>query len=890
MLVSHAEALPRPTPAASGDGREEASVWQRGLLRGVDAGLAAILLAVPFAMGGRLAVGHLLLVALIFGTATCWCLHQSLARRGTWRPCAAHWILLAAVGWVALQLVPLPANVLQSLSPRVYELLPLWSPGGEAGTRLGLWTTLSLAPGATREGMILLVACCLLFVVTVQRIRCLEDVQRLLRWVAIAVAAMAAFGLVQFLATNGKFFWFYEYPFSSPRDYAKGAFTNKNHFAHFIALGIGAVVWWALPWKKADGRRRHRSFQFDTTGGPHHLADSLKLLVVPLCLFAVLLSLSRGGTMALFCGSLVTAAVFYRAGVLRGKALLGLAGVGSLVVAGLCLYGYDMVAGRMGDFTSINKLDGSGFRRQLWAADVHAIADFPLTGTGLGSHRDVYPIYLNQQNAVRDLEFTHAENGYIQVAMETGLVGLLMVLAAIALVGYWCLATLLAARSPPVTLAAAAIAAALVVSVVHSAVDFVWYVPGCMVVVVILSASACRLWQITQESAGRRLRCPALPQAVWAVGALATVALGLVMVADRFNATRAEHYWHRYLILAQQSARAQGDEQIRARRQMLAQLAQALRFRPDWAPAHAHAADLCLETFELSQLEAENSFDTRHIRDAAVASHFASSQALYRWLDRAIGKPWRWLPAALAHAHQAVADRPLLGGAYVDLAELSFLEGPRSPGKRAYVDQAYRVRPHDGAVLYAAGDEAILGGRSEEGVNFWKASFRCGRTHQQRLLKRLAGQMPAALLIETFQPDRDALRLMKNVYRKLPDTSELPLVLAHFAAASEASARKSQGQPAFASWMDAAGAYRAIGQTDRSIACLRRAVHVEPTSYAARKQLGRALFQSGRFAEAKKHLQWCVQRNEEDQATRRILEDAVRKEVAGLDAPPDRWR
>ena len=70
-----------------------------------------------------------------------------------------------------------------------------------------------------------------------QRIRHVEDVERLLRWCALSAVIMASFGIVQLLAGNGKFFWFYEHPFTTTCDGAKGSFSNRNHFAQFLALG-----------------------------------------------------------------------------------------------------------------------------------------------------------------------------------------------------------------------------------------------------------------------------------------------------------------------------------------------------------------------------------------------------------------------------------------------------------------------------------------------------------------------------------------------------------------------------------------------------------------------------------------------------------------------------
>ena len=173
--------------------------------------------------------------------AAVWWLRQSLLPRQYWRRSAAHLLLLAAIGLVAMQLAPLPPAWTSELSPKTSEMLTLWGEGGPSG--FGTWQQISLTPAEGRNGLVLLLAYALVFWVTVQRVRSMEDAERLLRWVAYSAVGMGLFGLLQYFTDNGKFFWVYQHPFAVTEDGAKGAFTNRNHFAHFLALGIGPVIW-----------------------------------------------------------------------------------------------------------------------------------------------------------------------------------------------------------------------------------------------------------------------------------------------------------------------------------------------------------------------------------------------------------------------------------------------------------------------------------------------------------------------------------------------------------------------------------------------------------------------------------------------------------------------
>ena len=200
---------------------------------------------------------------------------------------------------------------------------------------------------------------------------------------------MAAFGLAQFLAGNGKFFWFYEHPFSNTYGCAKGSFSNRNHFAHFLALGIGPLVWW-LQDAAADR------------------ADVAPTAVPP---YAGL-SLAFGGLVLLSAGLLVAFAGRdrrpccwprrFRRPSAAAAASLGPPAhrrawrrAGLLIGVSLAIFGFDRVSNRLEDLSSgsLEQLDRGGGRRAIWAAALKAVPNALWCGTGVGSFREVYPMY-----------------------------------------------------------------------------------------------------------------------------------------------------------------------------------------------------------------------------------------------------------------------------------------------------------------------------------------------------------------------------------------------------------------------------------------------------------------------------------------------------------------
>ena len=66
------------------------------LLKIVDGGLAGCIFLVPLLLGGRQALGQLVLVGLAVSVAAAWIIRQCIARQGIWRRSAAGLVLVAA--------------------------------------------------------------------------------------------------------------------------------------------------------------------------------------------------------------------------------------------------------------------------------------------------------------------------------------------------------------------------------------------------------------------------------------------------------------------------------------------------------------------------------------------------------------------------------------------------------------------------------------------------------------------------------------------------------------------------------------------------------------------------------------------------------------------------
>jgi O-antigen ligase len=909
------------------------------LLQIVDGGLAGVIFVLPWIMGGRHALGHLLLTVLAVLTALAWTIRQIFYAEASRRFTGAAALILAGAALLLLQAVPLPQPLLVRLVPRHAEILPLWNAAGAGPASLGPWPLISFTPAETRDGLVLFLSYALLFFVAVQRLRGLEDVERLLRWCALSVLGMAIFGLTQNLAGNGKFFWFYDHPFSNTLQGVKGSFTNRNHFAHFLALGIGPLIWW-LQHASRRLRPKSQSGLPPTSAGfhAHELKTYFLGLAVAVVLFAGALSLSRGGIAVLGLAVAISAASCCRTSPGIGRFLGTLAAAGVLIFAALSIFGLERVCQRMESAIpgAQEEKNWSQGRFLIWRTTVKALPDFLWLGAGVGSYREVYPRYGDAPD--NSVEFTHAESSYLQVLLETGLLGGGLLFLGIALCVFWCWRGWKGDRRLKVC--TGAIAGSLGACLAHALVDFVWYVPACMAMTVLLAACGLRVRQLAAEAKRDGRLLPERPESghhacmvvaqnlpvpffrpdrrtCWAALAAVTVLLPLSawMIHNRIGPAVAELYWNQYL-LAQMAAnsdlpandgdwgketvpyalredqdppqvtairRRQTAADIQRERKFIDSLEKVVSWDPDHARAHLALAEAHLRLFEKFQANAENPIPLAGICDAALKSKFTSRELLHRWLGRAVGDHWRHLTAAREHCRQSLALCPLSAQAYLYLADLCFLEENECLGKQACLDQALSLRPFDGGVAYAAAAEALLAGDAPRWLELLRQSFRCGRRYQRQIIGELVGRTPPKQMQEMidfinsrFQPDLEGLKFLYDACAKWCPPEQLVLLCRYRAERAESEARARAGPRAADYWLLAEELHTQSGDSPRALDCARRACQCHPDDYRAHYRLALSLMSQKQYAEAESHFRWCRQRTSLNQNLENRIKEAVK--------------
>ncbi|GAB6187044.1 O-antigen ligase family protein [Thermopirellula anaerolimosa] len=900
------------------------SLWIRLCDQGLDALQPVCLFGVPLMMGGRHPLGHLLLATAAGGMLLLWCLRRAFAARSPLVRTGVEWLAAAGALLLAVQLFPLPPSLLTRLSPTVPSFLPLWFQN-EDGV-LGHWPFLSLMPDETRLCLILFLSYFAVFWVTAQRIRAIEDVERIFRYLAWGVMIVAGLGILQQVAGNGKFFWFYQHPYSTTADAVKGCFTNRNHFADYLALGIGPLLWWTFGGSAfVPGARRGASYRpraaratLSWIGGtPTNSGGSsaqtgegewIRVILLGMVLFAGLLSLSRAGNVVLALALIITTAALYRGRVLRPYAI-GLLGLAVLVTAtALAIFGRDRVAERLDDLAALSweTLDRQESRTTVWQNTWRAAQDFPLFGSGAGSFRFVQALYEGPRSHAH--YYSHAEQSYLQVLLETGVPGLGLLLCG------WILIFVRAGRAARHgcdlrhRMAAVAAAAGLAAHALHGFVDFVFYVPGLTVTAVTLAACVWRLADFatdadaargrtcatTQSASLRRRRITAGAGAhsggketapwkpmIWTAAALCVAVLTGVVIADRIPAVYAQQLWERYLALQRASESASmeawlqvGDESppdrlAESERRVIELLSRIAQAEPRWAEPHLRLAQAYLRRFHALQLSADNAMPLSQIRDAAVQSQFPSAAALDDWLAAAVGEHRKLLYLARQEAHQAVRLCPLLGEAYLVLGELGFLRGEGDAELRQWTAQALRAAPYNGNILFEAGLQAFLAGDEAAWIDYWRRAFHAGRVHQTRLIRQLAGRASpenvaeeTEFLLHVFEPDLEALRSMYRYYRKSYPAENLGPLAQAYLSALQGQIAKIENDPATEAslWLETHFVLLEMGDGEGALDAARRASTLNPNDYRAHYYLSQRLEELGHWAEAEEHVRWCLLR------------------------------
>lgn len=388
----------------------------------------------------------------LIGAAACLAAFCAKHEAGSARPLNAwlRWLLVLLPLYIGLTLIPLPNGVLDRISPGRGALLRQLQPVMPGAA----FAPLSVNPAATVLALFTLIG----YIVAFFAVREIALSLRRPWLTALPLVCIggceAALGLVQQFA-NGT------------NSAAAGTYANRDHFAGLVEMVLPLAL---LSGCAAYAKKSHGAVQ------TKWLTVACILWSVAALLFAAILySLSRMGFLvALFTFFLIPILVFGgRVRSSRSRWLI-VAGAATAVVVACVLFTPDQLAGRFAALSS-KESASTEIRTSIWSETLPLIGDFKLFGCGLGGFPSAF---LKHQAIANGYAVEFAHNDYLQYLAELGIVGFLLIAAAIALLVRHLAIALRSSRSKSDRLFMIACAASLAGMALHSFVDFNTYIPA----------------------------------------------------------------------------------------------------------------------------------------------------------------------------------------------------------------------------------------------------------------------------------------------------------------------------------------------------------------------------------------------------------------------------
>ncbi|WYD79725.1 MAG: O-antigen ligase family protein [Candidatus Electrothrix gigas] len=295
-------------------------------------------------------------------------------------------------------------------------------------------------PHAARHELFRWVACAALFffVVNTQ-----QDTKKLLLLCWILVVSSSLHAVLGLMLTA-----------SDSRSGISLFFANHSHFSGYLEM----LVWPAV------------GLAMISKGEKRILLFGMAVLLIAATVF----SLSRGGIIGLVAGFCLYLAIFIGTDMEehRGFRLLLVFVLFSTAV--LIWFGLDPAVERMKTLTD-PLIAGQG-RFPIWQGTLKMIEDRPLIGWGPGCFPFAFPAY--QTDTLSKWFVNHAHNDYLELAAETGIVGLTAALATGAFLFNFCLGRLLAPKYRYFQPVGAGALAGCFSLLVHSVTDFNVHIPS----------------------------------------------------------------------------------------------------------------------------------------------------------------------------------------------------------------------------------------------------------------------------------------------------------------------------------------------------------------------------------------------------------------------------
>jgi len=323
-------------------------------------GLACVLAVALF---GTLTGWSIALASLLMGLAALFAAY--LGRREGSVIGEVHWALLAITAWTALSLVPLPASLVEGVSPE--SVIDARDTARALGDSIPRAATLSRSPTDTQRELLKAAAICAAFFAGCVVIQLGSRRAAVIAGASGAIAA-GVITVGHVIADADSVYGIYHYPWPPS---LMGPIGNQNHLSGLMAMAVPALLGVAI----------------DTTDRTRR---GMLLAAATFCGSVALAAISRGGAISLGLGLLVLGLLLALHARRKGDAETlrrALIALGGLVTVGVLL---SLAAYVFGE-TLVHDFEASPTRKlELAAEGLVAVGESPWLGVGRGAFRIAY--------------------------------------------------------------------------------------------------------------------------------------------------------------------------------------------------------------------------------------------------------------------------------------------------------------------------------------------------------------------------------------------------------------------------------------------------------------------------------------------------------------------
>lgn len=446
---------------------------------------------------------------------------------------------------ILFQLLPLPELVIKLLSPATASAYKNFS------THHPCFYSLSINPDKTAEAFIQILCFLSIFFAAINYVDSESKGRRIITVIIIAGFFYSMLGIVYKPTGAGISF---------------STFVNKNHFAAYLGMMIPIAVAYSFVQK---------SF----------LKQLFLIFIAWTESIALLLTASRAGIVSFLIGVLILFFMLQKK-ISRGK-LIFIGGLLFLILITFMVFaGFGETAKKIA--TLMAPFNVMSDRIVIVRDSMPIFFSFPIFGTGLGTFGSIFSKYKTFDSVA---VFSFAHNEFLQLLIETGLLGILCLVNFLKKYIRNALPLWFERRDPYAVYCASGLFAGMVSIAVHSFFDFVFHVPANLVLFFIIMSLAYRTVYLNSHTGNRSV--PVTPVAItgnrkkfYIVAVIAVFIFMEGLVIRRCAA---------HIIF--ESVYNKNVFELKKKEMMLNRLDSAIRLNPINSEYHAYKGDILMDIF-----------------------------------------------------------------------------------------------------------------------------------------------------------------------------------------------------------------------------------------------------------------------------------------------------